>query len=221
MDPARFDHLTRSLFATGTRRQALASTLAGLGSLLDVFEGNARRHRHGRNNKKKRKKDDKPKCKPLEEQCGQGCCEPITRPCCNGLCCDFEWTCCKNKLCCPKGFQCVGTNDKPKCCHPDDPDCCPASRRSGTRDAPVCCAPNETPCGDSCCSSDRYCCGTKCCPPAASVCDPGGGDDPPACCYPGTKPCHGTCCGDDAHTLCCDKSNGQTYCFSDAVGCPE
>jgi hypothetical protein len=153
MDPTRFDQLTRSLFATGTRRQALTSTLAGLGSLLGIGERSAGHHRHGRNDKNKHKKKDK---------------EP--RPLCNGVPCHTGWHCCSDKYCCPTGSGCDDSSDPPSCCSP--------TRTCGEQ-----CCEEEIPCNTDfnppeCCPFPRIC-GDKCCP-VDSPCDRS--TDPPQCC---------------------------------------
>jgi hypothetical protein len=134
------------------------------------------------------------------------------------ICCPYDatYTIC-NGDCCPTTKKCCGQ----ECCDLRD-EC----GENGECVLPVCIDPDhDVPCGDGCCEAGRQCCPSpdsnvwKCCRSDA-ICHVGSGDDPPACCLPGDKPCHGTCCSGSPQVLCCDKFNGQTYCYAAHAGCP-
>src|SRR5687767_691768 len=101
MDADRFDKLTRTLFATGSRRQALAAALAAAGVRFSVAGVNA------------------VTCDPeLEITCGQNCCNSLTHFCCSGRCCPQGGICCNNKKCCRPGWSCGISTAGPYCCAP-------------------------------------------------------------------------------------------------------
>jgi hypothetical protein len=182
MEPARFDHLTRSLFVALTRRQALASTLAGFSTLLGSVERSAGHghHRHGRNDKNKRKK----RCSdpPKTQACGETCCDPVKGPCCKGnICCEDFLRCCGGEQCCT---ACDPNNPSDCCpqsrvCHGHNQLCCPATYSCcnvGANDG--CCPPGSSQCGTcstgkcGCCGEGLECCGNNCCPFGCCASDP-------------------------------------------------
>ena len=81
MDADRFDTLTRSLTAAGSRRRALAAVLAGsLGVLGSTASAKKKKKKKGKN---KDRNTDCPQSKP--NRCGDKCCKP-SEACIKGKC---------------------------------------------------------------------------------------------------------------------------------------
>ena len=193
MDAGRFDALTRSLTAAGTRRRALIVALGGaLGAMgvlqrEDAVTGRKRKPRRVEcKTCKKGKKGKKGKCKPAANgtPCSKGTCQggvcahrlrPERPPVCRGVqeSCAVD-ACCAGLLC-------------------DENFCDPS---------PVCCADL----GGSCGGDECDCCG------AAILCD---GSDM-ICSH---ELCSGECL---AGSECCvsDECDGEVECIDGSCVCP-
>src|SRR5215213_782958 len=208
MDGLRFDALTRTFTAVGSRRRALAAALTGsLGLLGLTHPGDAPA---GGKCKpactecqfcKKGKKGKKGKCKPSGNgtACSVGTCQ-------GGSCVAPPPPTCPGQTTCPAGFS-------PSCCPPASPNCCSPAQGNGCCGAefPVCCAPGSAadccPGGEECCPADS---GVDVCKLAGGTCctdAQGGGDCPPG------KP---FCCNLDQGLACCPT---ETDCCVDDIDC--
>lgn len=188
MDGPQFDGLMRSLFAAGSRRQALTAAVVGVGAALGVARAEAK--------KKKKKK----KCQPLAQiKCGDTCCDALFEICgtCGGCCPEGQATCCvgagnKKTACCESIENCCGSN----CCHPGTK-CCFSNSGATCIVETECCPPD---------CNGGTCCNGQCCPVGAKCCGDGG------CCQQNDVCCQTTagehyCC---AAGLACKKTGGHT-----------
>ena len=184
MDHARFDHLTRRLGATATRRTSLGLALgvAG-GALASRFtpgvpdaEGRGKRRKNTRGKHKKKKKTPPAQppapCPGAMTDCGSGVCVP------DGACCPWEKPC---------GEGCIHAES-----------CCPYTERTCPNGGCVAkggCCPHERPCISGGCVAHDACCpiveearGAECCTLGTACSDDG--------CCPVTSTsdvCGGTC----------------------------
>lgn len=163
VDELRFDGLARALGGSGSRRQALAALVAGLGSTLLLTDVEAKRKK-----RKKKKKPQPPLPTPCNAACpaGQVCCGDACLPgnCCSAAqCTDAARSVCENNVCvagactnrCPAGQVCCGA-----ACVPGD--CC---TRAECTDASRALCLNNTcaPCTASQqCGAGRVCCSGEC-----------------------------------------------------------
>lgn len=140
MDPARFDHWTRRLTSTSSRRAV------GLAALGMSFTASLPLETAARKRKKKKKK-----CKAPRERCGKACCQPGV-PCISGACgCRGGEQVC-GRACCAPGVPCVNG----ACGCPTGEVVCELDPQAG----PVClkgdCCPVNCA-GDTCCPSGAVC----------------------------------------------------------------
>lgn len=181
MDGAKFDSLTRLLFATESRREAITMAAASIGAQVSLGtrdagakggRGKGGGKKKGKNKKKKDKRPPPPTqvCKNGGDFCAGTCCPPLHRcvmtvafgvdPCCPAaqVCTSADGA---MKTCCPASSEpitgcCVGKDAQGNiidfCCY-GDRTCGYDEDKNGS-----CCRSGEKPCGGSCCSSNSFCC---------------------------------------------------------------
>jgi len=164
MDPTRFDAFSRTLtdrLHGGPTRRAILATLGGalLGGWLSTpLDGDAKRNRRKRHNRRKKRKClfGQRRCK--DRRC-HGCCSDAD---CGGNVCEVG-TC----SACPQGQRpCHGG------CIPEDA-CCDDSECTGGRvcvDGSCECGPNQRLCEGACIPASE-CCGTDCPTCSSENCD--------------------------------------------------
>jgi hypothetical protein len=168
VDHLRFDSLIRALGAAGSRRQALAAAVGGLGTLFLAVDGTDGKKKKKKPSKKKkqRRDDDLPRCLIA---CDEVCCTAVQPACCHGtvysLCYDPA-----TESCCPDlgGQFATACPPQTRCEFFDDPN-------DTLGPASFCCPSGTTKCGLGCCPDGSVCCpGTddsgyawSCCPDAS------------------------------------------------------
>jgi hypothetical protein len=152
MDPTRFDHLTKLLAESRSRRGLLSGALGVLGGVLTAQAGEAKRKRRG-NNYRNRNQQRSPKrqAKASAKTCraaGHPC--EGKQTCCPGLGCSASdpGEARRCTPCAAEGSSCVGDAE---CC---DGACC---RREGIDPVGVCCGSRDRCCGSACCTGELVC----------------------------------------------------------------
>lgn len=199
MDSRRFDALTRTLAAAGTRRGVMSwlAALPLLGSPDTLLDVEARKKRRG----KKKKKTCKGK-----KKCGKKCIPQSG--CCSSGECGANGACVNNSCQCNSGFKaCNGA------CIPTSA-CCPACTGNTVCAAGTCvCAAGFKACNGACIPNGDCCTNEDC--PAGRVCSRGD-----CVCPSGEVVCGGVCCdlGPDDE-VCKINEFGSKTC--QPGGCPE
>jgi hypothetical protein len=153
MDDRRFDHLSRALASSRSRRQVLKSLL-GFGAATvagGLGSGSA-------NAARRPTPTPKPAtCPGLQVSSGSGCVCPEGRSVCGPDCCDTPAACCDN-ACCPDGTVCIGE----ELCCPAEAMCGGVCCLNGRCFGGVCCDAAFV-CGDTCCNAPGFqCCDSSC-----------------------------------------------------------
>lgn len=182
MDADRFDAITRSLFRSRSRRDAVASLLGssvGMLGWVDAQDAAAKNCKKIKNKKKRKKCLAKAKA----ATCGSVTCAE-GQVCCPDKRCGR--TCCANGRAC--NVTCCGPNGNDFCCDASRPMCiCGGCWQAGSvqcDDPKHCCGPlSPRCCGNDHCCADGWECLVDC--PGNTCCK---GGQSPTCCPLGHRP---------------------------------